>query len=77
MFIKFFSHLTNIIIFIKCLRAYALLQQRDFVVEDDIKTLCHSVIEHRLEYKTKDSKHTALHQILDEELKRLNGLKIS
>jgi len=64
------------IIFIKCLRAYAYLQKRDFVVEDDVKALCHSVLEHRLEYKNKEAKDTALNQILEKELNRLNGLKL-
>ncbi len=65
------------IIFLKCLRAYAYLNQREFVVEDDIKALCFAVLEHRLEYKSKDGKDAALQQILDTELNRLNGLKIS
>ena len=64
------------IIFLKCLRAYAMLQGREFVVEDDIKKLCLSVLEHRLEYKSKDAKEGALQQILEAELSRLNGLKL-
>ncbi len=64
------------IIFMKCLRAYAMLQQRNYVVEDDIKALCMPVLEHRLEYKTKEAKETALGQILQTELTRLNGLKL-
>ena len=65
------------IIFLKCLRAYALLKERTYVVEDDIKALCFSVLEHRLEYRSKEGKTSALQQVLDKELDRLNGLKIS
>lgn len=65
------------IIFLKCLRAYALLQSRTYVIEDDIKSLCFAVLEHRLEYKSKEGKDSALQQILTKELERLNGLKIS
>jgi MoxR-like ATPase len=65
------------IIFLKCLRAYAYLQNRTFVIEDDIKALCFAVLEHRLEYRNKEGKKGALQQILDKELNRLNGLKIS
>ncbi len=65
------------IIFLKCLRAYAFLQARTYVVEDDIKALCFAVLEHRLEYRSKEGKTFALQQILDKELGRLNGLKIS
>lgn len=64
------------IIFLKCLRAYAMLQERDFVVEDDIKALGLAVLEHRLAYKSKDGKENALQQILDTELTRLNGIKL-
>lgn len=65
------------IIFLKCLRAYALLQNRTFVVEDDLKALCLPVLEHRLEYRSKEAQTAGLAQILNKELNRLNGLKIS
>lgn len=33
---------------VKCLKAYAALQNRDYVLPDDIKTLIHPVFDHRL-----------------------------
>jgi MoxR-like ATPase len=65
------------IIFLKCLRAYAYLQNRTYVVEDDIKKLSVPVLEHRLEYRSQEAKTNALQVIIDTELNRLNGLKIS
>ncbi|HTO17186.1 MAG TPA: MoxR family ATPase [Edaphocola sp.] len=64
------------IAFIKCLKAYALVKGRDFVIEDDIKSLAKSVLEHRLLFKNKEARRVAFNQILDIELERLNGLKI-
>jgi len=65
------------IIFLRCLRAYAYLQNRTYVVEDDIKKLAVPVLEHRLEYRSQEGKTNAFQSIINVELNRLNGLKIS
>jgi MoxR-like ATPase len=65
------------IAFIKFLKAYAYLQQRSFVLEDDLQLLTPYVLHHRLEFKNKDAKANALQQILQKEISRLASLKIS
>lgn len=65
------------IIFIKCLKAYALVNGRDFVVEDDIHELAASVLDHRLIYKNKEAKLHSLALIVRKEMDRLSKLKIS
>lgn len=65
------------IAFIKCLKAYALLQGRDYVVEDDLKDITIEVLAHRLVYRNKEGKANALNSILHEELNRLAKLKIT
>lgn len=64
------------ITFLKCLKAYALVNGRSFVTEDDIKILTHPVLDHRLIYRNKDAKQKALAAILDSELSRLSKLNI-
>ncbi len=64
------------ITFVKCLKAYALLNDRDYAIEDDIVQLAHSVLDHRLMYKTRDAKINALRRIVDNEMDRLHKLKI-
>jgi MoxR-like ATPase len=65
------------IIFIKCLKAFALVEGRSFVIEDDINILASSVLDHRLIYKNKESKLNALNTIINKELDRLSKLKLS
>jgi MoxR-like ATPase len=65
------------IAFIKCMKAYALVQGRTFVIEDDVKTLCHAVLHHRMEFKNKEAKENALAQICHAEINRLAQLQIS
>jgi len=65
------------IIFLKCLRAYALVNQRHYVVEDDIKHLAHVVLHHRLIFKNKDASRLALGQVVERELDRLVKVKIA
>lgn len=65
------------ITFLKCLKAYALVNGRTFVTEDDLKNLGVSVLDHRLIYKNKEGKQNALLQILSKELDRLSKLKIT
>ena len=48
------------IAFLKCLRAYALVHGRTYVIEDDVKDTARAVLEHRLIYRNKDGKLKAL-----------------
>ncbi len=64
------------ITFLKCLKAYALVNGRTFVTEDDVQHLTPAVIDHRLIYRNKEAKQKALAGILDKELDRLSKLKI-
>lgn len=65
------------IIFLKCLRAFALVRNRTYVIEDDIKSLAHVVLHHRLIFKNKDARAQALGAIVSKELERLARLKIN
>lgn len=64
------------ITFLKCLKAYALVNGRTFVIEDDIHDLTLPVLDHRLIYKNKEAKTNALPGILKLEMDRLHKLKI-
>lgn len=64
------------IAFIKCLKAFALVRGRDFIIEDDVQAIARSVIEHRLLFRNKEVKRTAFNQILEAEMQRLNQLKL-
>ena len=64
------------IAFLKCLRAYALVQGRTYVIEDDVKDIARPVIEHRLIYRNKDGKLKALDSIINKETERLAKLKL-
>jgi MoxR-like ATPase len=64
------------IAFVKCLKAFALIQGRSFVIEDDVQTLCHAVLHHRLEFKNKEAKQNALATICQQEMNRLVKLQI-
>jgi len=65
------------IIFIKCLKAWALVHQRDYVIEDDIQALAQPVLHHRLIFRNREASRTALQQIVDQEVNRLAKLGIS
>ncbi len=65
------------IAFIKCLRAYALVKDRVFVTEDDVKDIAIAVLDHRLVYKNKEGKTNALKSIITKEIERLAKLKIA
>lgn len=64
------------IIFLKCLRAFALVRNRMYVIEDDIKALAHVVLHHRLIFRNKEAKQQALNSIVSKELERLARLKL-
>ncbi len=65
------------IIFLKCLKAYALVNGRTYVIEDDVNDLVQPVLNHRLLYKNKDAKANTLNNISIAEMDRLSKLKIN
>ena len=64
------------IAFLKCLRAYALVKGRTFVIEDDVKDITRAVLDHRLIYRNKEGKQKALDGIINKETERLARLKL-
>lgn len=64
------------ITFLKCLKAFALVNGRTFVNEDDLKNLTHAVLDHRLIYRTKEARQKTLEQIILKELDRLRKLNL-
>ncbi len=62
--------------FLKCLRAYALVKGRTYVIEDDIKDITRAVLDHRLIYRNKDGKQKALDSIIIKETERLAKLRL-
>lgn len=64
------------IIFLKCLRAFALLHGRAYAIEDDIKALAIPVLNHRMIYKSQDETAAVLDRIVNHELERLANLKL-
>lgn len=64
------------IIFIKCLKAFALINGRNYVTEDDVAALIHPVLDHRLIYRNKEAKQKLLNRFLQDELNRLGKLKL-
>ena len=65
------------ITFLKCLKAYALVNGRTYVIEDDINDLAQPVLDHRLIYRNKEAKANALGNIRNAEMERLSKLKIN
>lgn len=65
------------ITFLKCLKAYALVNGRTYVIEDDVNDLCQPVLDHRLIYRNKEAKANALSNIRNAEMERLSKLKIN
>jgi MoxR-like ATPase len=65
------------ITFLKCLKAFALVNGRTFVTEDDLQKITPAVLDHRLMFRNKDAKAKALASILDKEMDRLSKLKLS
>lgn len=64
------------ITFIKCLKAWALVNQRDYVIEDDIRALAQPVLHHRMVFRNREASKTALQQIVDGEVNKLAKLGI-
>ena len=65
------------ITFLKCLKAYALVNGRTYVIEDDVNDLCQPVLDHRLIYRNKEAKAKTLGLIVNSEMERLSKLKIN
>ncbi len=65
------------IIFIKCLKAWALVHQRNYVIEDDLRDLAQPVLHHRLIFRNREASRTALQQIVDQEVNRLAKMGIT
>jgi MoxR-like ATPase len=59
------------ITFIKCLKAWALVNQRNYVIEDDLRSLAHPVLHHRLIFRNREASRVALKGIVDQEVNRL------
>ncbi len=64
------------ITFIKCLKAWALVNQRDYVIEDDVRALAQPVLHHRMVFRNREASKTALQQIVDAEVNKLAKLGI-
>ena len=65
------------ITFLKCLKAYALVNGRTYVIEDDVHDLASPVLDHRLIYRNKEAKAKLLTGIVNAEMERLSKLKIN
>ncbi len=64
------------IAWLRCLRAYALVKGRTFVIEDDVKDTARAVLDHRLIYRNKEGRQKALDGIVHKEMERLAKLKL-
>jgi MoxR-like ATPase len=65
------------ITFLKCLKAFALVNGRTYVTEDDVQQLTFPVMDHRLIYRNRDAKANALKKVLEIEMDRLNKLRLN
>ncbi len=61
---------------IKCLKAWALVNQRDYVIEDDIRALAQSVLHHRMIFRNREAARIALQQMVDLEVNKLAKMGI-
>jgi MoxR-like ATPase len=64
------------ITFLKCLKAFALVNGRTFITEDDLQIITSAVLDHRLIYRNREAKQKALSNILEKEMNRLSKLKL-
>ncbi|RQO31844.1 magnesium chelatase [Taibaiella sp. KBW10] len=62
--------------FIKCLKAFALVKGRSFVIEDDVQSIAKAVLEHRLLFRNKEARIKAFDQIVQQEMQRLSTLRL-
>jgi MoxR-like ATPase len=53
-----------------------LFRGRTFAIEDDVQDIAFPVLDHRLIYKNKEAKQSALKQIITKEVERLAKLKL-
>jgi MoxR-like ATPase len=65
------------ITFLKCLKSYALVNGRTYVIEDDVNDLGFPVLNHRLIYRNKEARAKTLAGIVTAEMERLSKLKIA
>lgn len=65
------------ITFLKCLKAFALVNGRTFVTEDDLQKITPAVLDHRLIYRNREAKVKSLASILNKEMDRLSRLRIA
>ena len=65
------------IILLRCLKAYAMINKRSYVIEDDLTQLVSPVLHHRLLFRNKSAETEALNSIVKSEVKRLARLKLS
>jgi MoxR-like ATPase len=63
------------ITFLRCLKAFALVNNRDYVTEEDLQQLTHPVLHHRLIFRNREATQNALQHILTAELDRLHKVK--
>jgi len=64
------------IIFLKCLKAFARVNGRKYVTEEDIANLAEPVLHHRLIFRNKDARQNALKEIVTAETSRLAKLRL-
>lgn len=64
------------IILLKCLRAYAIIHKRNYVIEDDLASLVRPVLQHRLLFKNLSDEKNAVNSIVKSEIDRLSRLNL-
>ncbi|MEY8870760.1 AAA family ATPase [Meridianimaribacter flavus] len=64
------------IILLKCLRAYAVIHKRNYVIEDDLAALVKPVLQHRLLFKNLSAESSAIDSIVKTEISRLSRLNL-
>ncbi|MBP6456387.1 MAG: MoxR family ATPase [Chitinophagaceae bacterium] len=64
------------IILLKCLKAFAFIQNRTYVIEDDIAQIAHEVLNHRLIFKNKEAEKNGLQLLIQHEITRLTKLNL-
>ena len=64
------------IILLKCLRAYAIIHKRNYVIEDDLASLVRPVLQHRLLFKNLGDEKNAVNSIVKSEIDRLSRLNL-